>query len=578
LRQLSPILRSRVILVLLYCLFLWGLASSLVSALSTRISVPNLAQVFAPTIAMGAAFLGYWFYMTQAGVNGLDISFGRPRLSVRLLVPLLFACSVGAALMTLEGNRFPGAAGAMVSLLFIVGLIAALVLPALRPHLGVSAILLALPFAFTLHLIRRYQDETNLLGYIAINPDTLLILVGSFALLLGLLAWRKGVVRTGMDIPIGIFLLGSLISLVFSPNLLISARVVFVGTVVPILFYYLVVNGVRTRRELILAVTALMVSLLLMAGYSLMAFERDTPTGGLLSGEERLSQFFHNTTFFAIFLTLLLPLPLCLTTVSQMSYRVRIASGILFAIMLVALVFTYTRGAWVGFAVSMVALLLFSTETRRLLLRISPLLVGAFLIWSGIATQILWTRTYSLEAFFQSGSWLDRVETWQAAWQMIVHNPITGIGPGLYRYFYPEYQVNYNAILLLIGGQNSHNLILNVWAEMGLLAGVGLTGFLASSLRTGYRLIRGGNDPLLKAISMGLFAGLVGFVVGSSFGGTLLVHRTLDELTLSGGHTLYLFLVPALLSVMSRIVREEKLQPEVGGDSKPMGKLSSLKG
>ena len=556
-RQLTPILSSRAVFVLLYCVFLWSLASSLVSILSVRVSVPNLVQGFAPTVTMGAAFLGYWFYMTQAGENGLDISFGRPRLSSRLLVPLLFACSVGAGLMTLEGNRFPGAAGAMVSLVFVFGLIGALVLPAFKPHLGVSAIILTLPFAFILHLIRRYQDESNLLGYIAINPDTLLVLVGSFVLLMGLLAWRKGLVHTGVDIPIAIFLLGSLISLGFSNDLLISSRVVFVGTVVPILFYYLVVNGLRTKREVILAVSALMVSLLLMAVYSLMAFERDTPSGALASGDERLSQFFHNTTFFALFLTLLLPLPLCLALSHSVPLKVRFALGVLFAIMLMALVFTYTRGAWAGFAVSVVVVLFLSADTRRLFLKISPLLLVAFLAWGGIFTRILWTRTYSLDAFFQSGSWLDRVETWQAAWHMIIQNPMTGLGPGMYRYFYPEYQVNYNAVLLQIGGQNSHSLLLNVWAEMGLLAVVGLTGFFAISLWRGYRLFRDAKDPLFKAITMGLFAGLAGYLVSSSIGGSILVHHTLDELTFSGGHTLYLFLVPALIIVMDRMVKKE---------------------
>ncbi|MBF8267716.1 MAG: hypothetical protein HW388_1224 [Dehalococcoidia bacterium] len=115
----------------------------------------------------------------------------------------------------------------MISLPYVVGLIAVVVLPVLRPPLGICAIILTLPFAFVFHLVRRYQDESNLLGPVVMNPDILLILVGSLALLLGFMARRRGLVRTGLDIPIAIFLLGSLVSLAFSPNLLISSRVLF---------------------------------------------------------------------------------------------------------------------------------------------------------------------------------------------------------------------------------------------------------------------------------------------------------------------------------------------------------------
>ncbi|MBF8267680.1 MAG: exopolysaccharide biosynthesis protein ExoQ, partial [Dehalococcoidia bacterium] len=299
----------------------------------------------------------------------------------------------------------------------------------------------------------------------------------------------------------------------------------------------------------ILAVSALLFSLLLMAVYSLMAFERDTPTETLLSGDEKVNQFFHNAGFYGLFLTSLLPLPLCLAISPAVSLRVRFALGLLFAIMLVALVFTYIRGAWLGSAVSLVVLLLMSSEVRRLFLRMSPLLLVAFLVSGGVVMQILWARTYSVDAFFQSGSWTERVDTWQTGWQMAIHNPATGVGPGMFRYTYLDYKVGDDPFFWT----NSHNLLLTVWAETGFLAVAGLTGFFAISLWMGQRLFRSAKDPLVKAVSLGLFAGLIGYLVGASLHGAILTHYTLDEEAFSGGHTLYLFLVPALIIVMNRM-------------------------
>ncbi|MFC1935226.1 O-antigen ligase family protein [Chloroflexota bacterium] len=525
---------------------------ALVSITTVRVSIPNLAQNLALPLIIGTAALGYCGYVTRIRGNESAFSFEWPPLSPRLLLLPLLAGFLGAAFVLLTGNRFISTSGIMLSGLYIGGLIAAAVLSVLRPHLGVCTLILTLPFALLLHLNLRGLGQSEILGFVVMNPEIFLILVTSLAILVGLWTRREGLVRTRLDIPISIFLLGSLISLFYSPDISLSARVLFAGTFIPILSYYIIVNGLRTEKELILVVSVILFSFFLMGSYSLLLFQRDTPTVELLSGEERLTHFFLNPGLFTVMLSLALPIPLRLAASSAVPLRVRFAAGLLFTILLASVAFTYVRGAWVGLAVSVGVLLLFSSEVRRLFLRVSPLLLVAILIWGGVLSQILWARTESLEVFFQSGSWTERVVFWESAWQMIIHNPLTGVGPGMFGVYYPEYEVTYLAFAQTTGA-NAHNLLLNVWAETGLLAALGLTGFLVGSLWKSYEFLRSTKDPLMKAISLGLLAGLIGYLINASLHGTFLVKYPLDELSFFSGHTLYMLIILGLIAALTRI-------------------------
>lgn len=558
--QLSLLLRSRVFFILLYCLFLWSLTVALVNTSSMLFSVANLVENFAPALLIGAAALGYWFYVTQIRETGVAFSFERPPLSLKLLMPLLFAGSLGAVFVLLTGNRVSSAAGVMLYLFYIMGLIGAVVLSVLKPHLGMYAFLLTLPVALLLHVTMRFQGWADSFSYVAMNPEILLVLVTLFSIMVGLLVrnWRP--VRTRLDIPIAVFLLGSVIALFNSPGFLLSSRTVFVGTVIPILCYYLIVNGLRSRRDLVVAVYVLLGTFFLMGSYSLLALYRGASSQAMETGGVRLTQFFVNPGFFAVMLTLILPLPLCLAAFPRIPIMVRFGSGLLFAVLLVALVFTYIRGAWVGFAASLVVLPLLSSEIRRVFLKISPLLLVAFFVWGGGILQVFWTRIGSMETLLRSQSWTNRVVIWRSAWEMIKDNPLTGVGPGMFPEFFPHYQVAYVLrFLYLPPGWDAENLFLNVWAETGILAVAGLTGIVAISLWVSYDMFRTSKDPLIKAIALGLFGGLAGFIMTAIAHGTKLVHVPTDHLSFLGGHTFYLFIVLGLIIAITRVRNGDKL-------------------
>ncbi|MFM7268895.1 MAG: IctB family putative bicarbonate transporter, partial [Cyanobium sp.] len=194
----------------------------------------------------------------------------------------------------------------------------------------------------------------------------------------------------------------------------------------------------------------------------------------------------------------LLPiLPLAVVAVlrwPQLPRRLFALASLLLGI--VALVLTYSRGAWMGMVASLglLALLLALRATRHwppFWRRTLPLLL---LLASAVALVVLVTqveplrvRVMSLVAGREDSSNNFRINVWTAALAMIQDRPWLGIGPGntAFNLIYPLYQQpKFNAL-------SAYSIPLELLVEAGvpgLLSGLTL---LLTALRTGLRLGRG---------------------------------------------------------------------------------------
>jgi putative inorganic carbon (HCO3(-)) transporter len=181
---------------------------------------------------------------------------------------------------------------------------------------------------------------------------------------------------------------------------------------------------------------------------------------------------------------------------------------------LVALVLTYSRGAWMGMvaALATIALLLVLRRSRTwppLWRRLFPLLLlvggSAALVLLVAAVEPLRVRVLSLVAGREDSSNNFRINVWSAALEMIRDRPLLGIGPGnnAFNMIYPLYQQpKFNAL-------SAYSIPLEWAVEAGipgLLAGVGL--FLCA-LRTGLRQLAGEGPLLLPSLAaVAMFVGL----------------------------------------------------------------------
>jgi O-antigen ligase len=181
---------------------------------------------------------------------------------------------------------------------------------------------------------------------------------------------------------------------------------------------------------------------------------------------------------FAGYLGTALPLALALAVLlprDSLARWVRPAA----ALLVVGIVLSFSRGAWLGIACAIVVMLAVgSPRSRRWLVPIGAALLALGVLGTlGLLPAAVSERLGIIGEYFgpfdvrrvdvtpENWSVVERMAHWQAAWHMFLDHPWLGLGPGNYgtayeRYFLPGW-------LDPLG--HAHNYYLNLAAEVGLV-------------------------------------------------------------------------------------------------------------
>lgn len=152
----------------------------------------------------------------------------------------------------------------------------------------------------------------------------------------------------------------------------------------------------------------------------------------------------------------------------------------------VALLVSYSRGAWLGAAAAGGVLLIFAPRQRwlGLALALAGALGGLALWQAGLLPASITSRLAAITDFIQvydvrgvhindaNFSLIERIAHWQAAFAMADAHPWLGVGLGNYAAAYPDFRL-INWVYAL---GHAHNIYFNLLAEVGL---IGLVAYLA---------------------------------------------------------------------------------------------------
>jgi O-antigen ligase len=177
------------------------------------------------------------------------------------------------------------------------------------------------------------------------------------------------------------------------------------------------------------------------------------------------------------------------------------------------LFFTLTRGVWIGTVVAIVATMMLTERTRRLLV---PLLLAGFIV---VACTLVVSPTIRAEAFgraeSQSPVW-DRQNTDLAALRIVEEKPLFGVGWENFTNVGADYMLQQPGYPITGVGLEVHNVFLSHAAELGipglLLWLAGFTGAVRRALFPARLTTRGGTatgpppDPDLQLWRAGGFA------------------------------------------------------------------------
>jgi len=192
-------------------------------------------------------------------------------------------------------------------------------------------------------------------------------------------------------------------------------------------------------------------------------------------------------------------------------------------ISIVTILFTYSRGAYLGGAA---ALLFLGITKKRGLLFLGIILALSYRLWipEAVTERVEMTEKHmiveepgeiilspsAIENNFEKSTAL-RITIWKGALKMIQEYPIRGFG---FRMFEP-FMTNYAQIAYHM---DTHNMYLRTAVEHGL-PGLGVFLLLwIVPFWAALKLYRAGTLPLTKAVSLGLMAGIVGIAIVNLWG------------------------------------------------------------
>ncbi len=335
-----------------------------------------------------------------------------------------------------------------------IGLLIAACLVLISPEFGVLAIVILLPFAPTMALVGA-------------------VLYTALAMFLKLICGKRTLRMDLMDQTVFLFLL-----LMIGGGVAAASRGSLKPMMVYVAFmlaYFLVVNLIRSMEWLMRCLVGAAGSCTVVALYGLYqnffgVVEQTWQDSDMFSTiKGRVVSTFENPNVLAEYLIMVLPLLLAMFLLNR-NPKVCFALALCIAVNGGCLIFTWSRGAWLGFLIGTVIFLLM-TSRHTLTAMLFALLGVPFLPF--VLPDSITQRFMSIGNLGDSSTSY-RVNIWKGVIDMLQDYWPTGIGIGYdsFKLVYPGY-----ALSAIEKAPHAHNLFLQILVEIGI---VGLIVFLAA--------------------------------------------------------------------------------------------------
>lgn len=329
-------------------------------------------------------------------------------------------------------------------------------------------------------------------------PDELMMLALSFIFIL-LFIHRPSILNKkwmahGLILLLLLQLAWVMIATVYSTNPILSVKYLLakIWYIIPFVFFPLLF--LKDKRSIQIAGWCLLVPLVCLAGLSLMRQAMDGFSFGKVN--QALSPYFRNHVNYGAMLAAMLPVSVAFYWLSDKKNNQGMA---LFTILLLllALVFSFSRGAWLAVLISLITVWAIRKKIIVHLLSIALIAVSAIFIWLGTNNNYLDYRPNFKKTIFHTNfeqhlaatyrgqdlSTAERFYRWTAVQQMMAENPMTGVGPNNFYDTYKAYTASAYKTWVSDNKEHStiHNYFFLLLIEQGL-PGLGIFLCLLFSL------------------------------------------------------------------------------------------------
>ena len=324
----------------------------------------------------------------------------------------------------------------------------------------------------------------------------------------------RGMVFSPMDIPIfGFLSVMGFIYLVNSPDPKISLEGLRV-VVQYILWYYTVIRLVKNkdRAVSVSGFFALVVGLMALHGIYQFIIGVEMPAGWVDQNEAgvrtRVYSILTSPNIFGSLLTLAAPISLGLAF-GEKNKIVKLIFGFAALAMMGSLLFTFSRGAWIGFAVAFAVYVLI--KDARLLAPGVVAVILVILLVPSVGNRI----TYMLSPeYIESSMRGGRLVRWLTGARILSFFPTFGVGLG---HFGGAVAMNHGLSTLLDGEYTEtfymDNYYLKTAVETGIVGVLAMLGLMYGVIINSLRTVSAAKEKRIKELSAGITAGLTGVIV-----------------------------------------------------------------
>jgi O-antigen ligase len=292
----------------------------------------------------------------------------------------------------------------------------------------------------------------------------------------------------------------------------------------PLLWFTMLLLVQRTGRGWLLCIGALLASGALVAVIAIGQFFThhgvSVTTGSTLI---RARALYGSPDNLGLFFDRVVPLWLAIALLAGWSRRRRLGWLLVGGILGLALLFTFSRGAWLAIGVACLALVWQYSWGRRL-----ALAVGVF------AAAAALYKGPQIAIAFHSGhanTTQQRLHIWQSGARMVRDHPVVGIGPDNFQHYYAPGPQLYLPCKPGLGYMDvrahdepclshPHNEVLDFWLSTGILGLGSMSWLLLTFWRTAFQLYQrtqGADRILLGGVMASVLASLLHGLVDNSY-------------------------------------------------------------
>jgi O-antigen ligase len=302
---------------------------------------------------------------------------------------------------------------------------------------------------------------------------------------------------------VALFLVAALLSLLVTEYPRQSLRELRLLIVEPVAWYLLLRSSALDTAWMTRAVTAFVVVAAMMAA---LAFGLALGGRGLVDAEgvQRLIGVYPSANHFALVLDRAIPFSLALVLAGG---RHRAAFAAATAVLLIALVGTFSGGGWLGTAAAVLVVVWLTQGSRPALALLA--LGGAAAV---LALAVLRVERIASRLDPTRGTGFIRVKLWEASLGMVRDHPVLGIGLDNFLY---RYQQEYLPAEAAVEPNLSHphNWALHFWLSLGVLGLVAVIWLLLQFLEGVRGVLTQSTDPAARALAIGAAGSMVSFLV-----------------------------------------------------------------